>query len=66
VPGQVLVEVVAEEIENIQPQGAVLDEAPVTNQVFQATHEHELKEDDRVERGLPRVAVEVLRLLVEK
>jgi hypothetical protein len=66
VPGQVLVYFVAEEIENIQPQSTVLDQAPVTDDMLQAAHQHELKEDDGVERGLARVAVKILGLLVEK
>jgi hypothetical protein len=44
----------------------VLDEAAVADQVFQAADEHQLEEHDRIERGLPRVAVERPSLLLEK
>nr|WP_234795214.1 hypothetical protein [Hymenobacter arizonensis] len=66
VPGQFLVHLVAEEEEDVQPQGAVLDQAAVADQVIQSAHEHELEEHDRVERGLPGVAVQRTGLVVEK
>ena len=71
VPGPFLVHFVAQKQEAVEPQGAVLDQAPVADQVFQAAdehelEEHELEEHDRVERGLARVAVKRPGLVVEK
>nr|GFB41473.1 hypothetical protein [Tanacetum cinerariifolium] len=60
VPGQVLVHLVAQKIQNIEAQAAVLHQAPVADQIFQAADEHQLEKDDRVERRLTRVAVEAL------
>jgi hypothetical protein len=66
VPGPFLVHFVAQKQEAVEPQGAVLDQAPVADQVFQAAHQHELEEHDRVQRGLPGVAVQAPGLLVEE
>ncbi|MDO3415704.1 hypothetical protein Q3A66_11555 [Hymenobacter sp. BT770] len=66
VPGQFLVHLVAEKVEDVQAQGAVLDEPAVADQVFQPAHQHELEKDHRVERGLPGVAVQAPGLVVEK
>ena len=44
----------------------MLDKATVTDQFFQATDQHQLKEHHRVERGLARVAVQRLGLLGEE
>ena len=44
----------------------MLDQAAVADQIFQPAHEHELEKHDRVERGLPGVAVECPRLFVKK
>ena len=66
VPGQVLVDLVAQKIEDVEPQGAVLDQAAVAGDVFQPAHEHELEEDDRVELGLSGVTVYGAGLLTQK
>ena len=66
VPGQFLVHPVAPKQQDVQPQGTVLDQAAVADQVFQAADEHELEEHHRVQRGLPGVAVEAPRRVVEK
>ena len=66
VPGQFLVHFIAQEIEDVQAQGAVLDQAAVADQVLEAAHQHQLEENDRVQGGLARAAVERPGLLVEK
>ena|GEM_PF-4265711 len=66
VPRQLFVYFVAEKKQNVQPQGTVLDEPAVADQVFQLAHKQELEKDHRVERGLARVAVKTPGLVVEK
>ena len=65
-PGQLFVHFVAQEIQDVQAQGAVFDQTAVADQVFQPAHQHELEEDHRVERGLARVAVKAPGFIIEK
>ena len=65
-PRQLFIYFIAEKKQNVQPEGAVFNEPGVADQVFQPAHHHQLEENDRVERGLPRVAVKGSGLVVEK
>lgn len=66
VPGQRLVELVAQEVEQVQPQAAVLEELPVGDDVLQVAHQAELEEHHRIDRVLAAVVVVMGRQPVEE
>ena len=65
-PGQGLVELVTQKVEQVQPKAAVLDKATVGDDILQVTHQAELEEDHRVDGLLAAAAVVLPRQLVEE
>lgn len=66
VPGQGLVELVIQKIEQVQPQAAVLDKAPLRGNILQVRDQAKLKKDDWVDRLLAAAAIVRSRQLIEK
>ncbi len=57
VPGQFLVNVIAQEVKHVQTQGTLLNKPAVTDDVFQVAHQAEFEEDNGVYTLLPTLAI---------
>src|SRR5680860_636253 len=65
-PWQLLVQVIAQEVEHVHSHTAVLHQFPVGGNVLKVSRDQQLKKDHGVDRGVTGIAVKFFRILIKK
>ena len=65
-PWQLLVDIIANEEQDVQPHGTVVDQLAVTDDVLQVAHQAQLEEHHRVDTLLATVTIIILGKRIEK
>nr|WP_245726636.1 hypothetical protein [Pricia antarctica] len=66
VPWQLLVQVIAKEVEHVHSHPAVLHQFPVGGDVLEVSRDQQLKKDHGVDRGVAGPAVKFFRILIKE
>src|SRR5680860_1796951 len=65
-PWQLLVQIIAKEVEHVHSHAAMFHQFPVGGDVLKVTRDQQLEKNDGVDRGVAGPAIKFLRILIKK